>query len=467
MKKRTGDQSPTAGFTLTTPDTNSESAAAIRQYKKAKRKILPWQQDVLHHMMAKTPDGLWLHSRFGFSVPRQNGKNEIIAIREMYGLLNGERILHTAHRTSTTHAAWERLIFLLEKAEVEIDSTFRAFGKEHIYIGEGRVEFRTRTSVGGLGETYDTLIIDEAQEYRDDQESALKYTIVSSKNPQTIFLGTPPTPYSSGTIFPKLRRDILTGVRKNAGWMEWGVEQESDANDRELWYRTNPSLGYTLTERAIEDEIGEDTIDFNIQRLGLWIKYNQKSAISKKDWDHCLVSQLPHISGKLAVGIKYNRDGGYVALVIAGKTDTDQIFVEGIGCRNIREGNQWILRFLSSLGNQAAKIVADGANGQNILGEDMKRAGLKSPLFPTTHDVIVANAKFEQNLYAGKLLHMDQPAMTDIVTNCEKRAIGSAGGFGYRSIKIGADVSVLDAAILAQWALEEFGQTARKQKIFY
>lgn len=52
----------------------------------------------------------------------------------------------------------------------------------------------------------------------------------------------------------------------------------SDVNDVEAWYKTNPSLGTVLTERKIEDEIGEDTIDFNIQRLGLWIQYNLKIA---------------------------------------------------------------------------------------------------------------------------------------------------------------------------------------------
>ena len=78
--------------------------------------------------------GLWIHTKFGFSVPRRNGKNEVLLIREMYGLVElGEHILHTAHRTTTTHAAWERLYDRLGKLEgVEIVSSYRAYGKEHI-----------------------------------------------------------------------------------------------------------------------------------------------------------------------------------------------------------------------------------------------------------------------------------------------------------------------------------------------
>ena len=62
---------------------------------------------------------------------------------------------------------------------------------------------------------------------------------------------------------------------------------------------------------------------------------------------------------------------------------------------------------------------------------------------------------------------MTQPGVDDIVTNCEKRPIGSAGGFGYKSIKVGADISILDSIILANWGLEKFKEPKRKQKISY
>lgn len=162
--------------------------------------------------------GVWVHTKFGYSVPRRNGKNEIVAIREMYGLKKGERILHTAHRTTTTHSAWERLSNLLKKANIEVVSSYKAFGKEHLEVaGGGIIEFRTRTSKGGLGEGFDLLIIDEAQEYQDDQESALKYVVTDSKNPQTIFCGTPPTPVSSGTVLQNSVRQPWKDKRLTPG----------------------------------------------------------------------------------------------------------------------------------------------------------------------------------------------------------------------------------------------------------
>ncbi|MGI6205523.1 MAG: hypothetical protein ACOYJI_02670 [Anaerovoracaceae bacterium] len=206
MADRIGRQTPTRSFVLPYKKTSGEEA--IQLYERSGRKAMDWQKLLVYDMLARNKTSEWTHMSFGYAVPRQNGKNEIVVIREMYGLLHGERILHTAHRTGTAHAAWERLVTVLTDAKL-IDpglkdkGLYRANEKEHIYLdayveGGGRIEFRTRTSKGGLGESYDLLVIDEAQEYQDDQKAALQYTISASENPQTVLCGTPPTVSSVG-----------------------------------------------------------------------------------------------------------------------------------------------------------------------------------------------------------------------------------------------------------------------------
>ena len=463
METRQGRQTPTQSVVLSYSKTQGEEA--VQLYEKTKRKAQPWQQLLTYDVLAVNEDGLWTHTRFGYSLPRRNGKNEIIAMREMYGLQHGEQILHTAHRTSTTHTAWLRLYKFLKLAGVEITSVYRAFGKEHISVaGGGNIEFRTRTSKGGLGEGYDLLVIDEAQEYQDDQESALKYVVTDSKNPQTIFCGTPPTPISSGTVFTKFRASTLAGENQNAGWAEWSIEDQADPNDRDLWYETNPSLGYILTERSIADEVGGDAIDFNIQRLGLWIRYNQKSAITDTEWAALKVATLPQLTGKLYVGIKYSHDGNSVAMSIAVKTTAGKRFIEAIDCRPTRAGNAWIIAFLKKA--EWKKVIVDGANGQQLLESDMKDAKLKKPVLPKVRDVIAANATFEQAVFQGMIMHMEQPSLAAVIGNCEKRAIGSNGGFGYKSINPEREIALMDSVILAQWAASE-SKEAVKQKIGY
>ena len=232
----------------------------------------------------------------------------MVLARCIYGLANGERILYTAHRTSTAHSIWDRLSSLCAKTDIEITSSFRAFGKEHLYTEDSAIEFRTRTSTGGLGEGYDLLIIDEAQEYTPEHETALKYVVTDSPNPQTIMFGTPPTAISAGTVFPNYRKRVLQSESYESGWAEWSVSEMSPVDDVDLWYETNPSLGTILKERTIRSEIGEDKTDFNIQRLGLWIKYNQKSAISRNEWEQLETPKLPKLTGPLFAGIKFGID---------------------------------------------------------------------------------------------------------------------------------------------------------------
>lgn len=416
-EKRLGRQTPTQSVVLPYSETKGQEASEL--YALTGNNLLEWQQLLQSDIMAVNDEGLWVHQKYGYSIPRRNGKSENVLARCLWGLKNNERILYTAHRATTSHAVWERLDRMCEKAQIHISSSFKAFGKEHLYASDGGVvEFRTRTSSGGLGEGYDVLIIDEAQEYTEAQETSLKYIVSDSDNPQTIMLGTPPTVVSAGTVFVKYRETVLSGKGFDSGWAEWSVPKQMPADDIESWYEANPSLGTILTERKIRAEITTDDIDFNIQRLGLWLKYNQKSEISKAEWEALRVSAKPQLKGDVFAGIKYGHSGEYVAMSVAIKTTEGKIFVESIDCRPIRAGNEWIIEYLISM--KPKKVVVDGANGQQILANDMKEAGLKEPELPTVKEIITANASFEQGLFQNTICHANQPSLTQSVSNCEK-----------------------------------------------
>lgn len=468
---RLGRQTPTQSVVLPYDDTLGDKA--IEKYNDSGRTAQQWQELLMYDIMAVNSDKLWTHMKFGYSVPRRNGKSELLIIRECWGLINGERVLHTAHRTTTSHSTWEKVIERLSKmgyTEKEDFKTTKQFGLERIewLTGEGVINFRTRSSKGGLGEGYDLLIIDEAQEYTSDQESALKYVVTDSRNPQTIMCGTPPTAVSSGSVFLNYRKNTLCGNSTDCGWAEWSVPELTDAHNVDLWYETNPSLGTILSERKIRSELGDpvnDKTDDNIQRLGLWIKYNQKSAISRKEWQEAQTDSRPVITAdtKLFIGVKYSKKAS-VSVAVALKNG-DRIFVEAVDCRSVREGNGWIIPYLRN--PRVQQIVIDGAGGQAVLESDIKDAGIKkSVVLPKVSQVIEANALFEQNFFAGKIIHSQQPALEQAVANCEHRAIGTGGGFGYNSILEGADISLLEAVSLAHHACAS-AKEKKKQKVSY
>lgn len=464
--KRLGRQTPTKSVVL--PYENTYGQEAIDIYEKTGRQAQDWQKLLIYDMLSYNDEGLWVHTKFGYSVPRRNGKNEVITIREMYGLIEGEQVLHTAHRTPTSSSAFYRLLKLLEDAGYKDKQDYIAhkqYGLETIEFpsSDGKVSFRTRTSKGGLGEGFDLMIIDEAQEYQDDQETTLKYVVSSSKNPQTLFCGTPPTMVSSGTVFMKMRNKALSGETENTGWAEWSVDSMTDVHDVEAWYETNPSLGTIFTERIIKDEIGDDDLDFNIQRLGYWSKKNLKSFISEVQWNECKLTSLPELKGKLYVGIKFGIDGQNVAMSIACKTTNEKVFVESIDCQPRLNGNKWMLRFLKQA--DIASITIDG-NGSATLEEELKDLKLKHIIIPKTSEVITANDVFKTSLDQGLVVHMGQPSLAQSVSNCQKRLIGSQGGYGYQSIKEGIDICLMESMVFAFWQAKT-AKERRKQVINY
>lgn len=476
--KRIGRQTPTTSVIL--PYEKTFGNEAIELYNQSKRTAHEWQELLTYDIMAVNQDNLWIHQKFGFSVPRRNGKNEIDVIREAWGLIHGEKICHTAHRTTTSHQAWDRLCKVMsEIGYVELGRSkkneeipeksyrvIRQYGLEQIVVTNGGTAvFRTRTANGGLGEGFDLLVIDEAQEYTEAQDTALKYTVSDSMNPQTIFCGTPPTLVSVGTVFPKMREKALQGKSYDTGWAEWSVENKPrKLDDVETWYETNPSMGYHLDERKIRAELGDDELDFIIQRLGFWFQYNLKSEITEEEWLSLKCESKPELVGKLYVGIKYAKDGKNVAMSIAVKTTDDKVFVESIDCRSVKSGNAWIIAFLRKA--DVMKVIVDGSGQQQILAAEMKDADIsRKPVLPTVAQVEVANATFEKSLESRNICHMNQPSLTWVVSNCEKRAIGTRGGFGYKAIKEGPEIALMDSMILAYWACVSDKKPKVKQQI--
>lgn len=452
---------------------------AIDLYKATGQALMKWQELQIKAIMA-VKDGLWQFMKYGISLARRNGKGEVLAAREFIGIVElNEKICHTAHRTTTSHDAFNRLYALLKKAGFEEHSRKRKempehsffaskqYGLEHIEIsGGGIIDFRTRTDNGGLGEGFDLLIIDEAQEYTSKQESALSYTVSASQNPQIILVGTPPTATSNGDVFGRLRKTVIQGTApEEVGWAEWSIGQRTeDIENVDNWYETNPSLGQILRERNIRAELSNGVDDFNIQRLGLWLEYSQQSAISRAEWELLKVDKVPQLKPKRYLGIKYGHDGHNVAVSIASKTEDGRVFVECIDCRPIRNGNGWIFDFLHN--PKISGVAIDGANGQTILANAMKEHGYIKPILPKVAEMITANAMWEQGIVQKDICHRGQPTLASVVANCDKRTIGSQGGFGYKSLLDIYDISVMDSAILAYW-LASTSKEAAPQKIQY
>ena len=67
---RRGRQTPTQSVVI--PYSDTKGPDAIKLYKKTGNELLEWQQLIACDIMAVNKEGLWVHQKYGYSVPRRN-----------------------------------------------------------------------------------------------------------------------------------------------------------------------------------------------------------------------------------------------------------------------------------------------------------------------------------------------------------------------------------------------------------
>ncbi|SEI44918.1 hypothetical protein SAMN04487917_101351 [Arthrobacter sp. yr096] len=256
-----------------------------------------WQQKVVRAWLRTTTTGKWCSGTWGVSVPRQNGKNGSLEAVELYMLVElGLKILHTSHLLTSARKAFKRLLQFFGQKVNDPNARFpelnamvveirKTNGQEAIVLDNGGlIELGARTGGAGRGSSFDVLVIDEAQEYEEDEQEALKPTISAAPggDPVTIFMGTPPRDLSErGEPFVRVRNNAVTGKNKRAAWVEHSARGDVDKMDetelavfvRDLTNAAdaNPALGIRISMETIEDELNEfSPRSYARERLNMW-----------------------------------------------------------------------------------------------------------------------------------------------------------------------------------------------------
>lgn len=434
-----------------------------------------WQLDVLRSWLAVDSKGRLRCGRVGVSVPRQNGKNAILEIVELFKMVaQGRKVLHTAHEVKTARKAFLRLasFFENERKYPELAGLLvevrRANGQEAIVLSNGgSCEFVARSRGSARGFTVDDLVMDEAQELTDEQLEALLPTISAAPqgDPQQVYTGTPPGPNSNGDVFSRVRRAGVEGKDRRLCWFEWSIPDDVRPNVavkswRELAAETNPALGVRLNMQTVKDELGAMSAEgFCRERLGKWdLGMTGTKAIEFAKWRRLTISsdEAP-VDGRVAYGVRFSVDGQVAALAAARRpADGGPIHVEGVEVFDMAAGIGPLLDFLVPRASSAAQIAIDGKSGADMLIQALRDAGVKNKkliikMVPDT--VTAACAELLQALTDMSLSHIGQPVLNHQVEIATARKIGNFGGFGWGAPE-GENVALLEAATYAVWAVK-------------
>lgn len=438
-------------------------------------KLLPWQKAILYRWLAVIEDDdgnmVWANPDAGLSVPRQNGKSELLIARIIGGMVFlGEAVVYTAQSVNTVEEIKRRVMRFFYDAEQEIrellTDEFNGEPRSLDYIelrNRGRCVFRTRTRTNGLGATNDVLLIDEAQEYTDAQQEALLPTLAAGKrqNRQTISVGTPPTAGTSGTVWVRTRNKVLDGKIVNYCWQEWSVEIITDPGDVNAWYETNPSLGYFLMVTAVRNEAGQMATDsFNKMRLGWYAGVENQRAISDDLWNPLAITQvdLPD-NPSLVYAIKFAPDGSAVSLSVGVNMPNGKVHVELIERKPMSAGTTWLVVWLLDRWRRANKIIIDGASGTMLLVEELTRSEKrisKRILTPNVREAGAAFGGFYTAVEQGTITHYNQPALNMSIRTVKRRPIGRDGMFGYAAMNSDIQSDPTESVALAHYGAVRF-----------
>lgn len=473
-----GSQEPRIKIEPERITTDGEDAALLMaEYG---QKLDKWQADVLDCWLGRDKNGKRNVTSGGLSCPRQNGKNSCLEAREFYGMVvDGEKILHTAHQVRTSKKSFRRLAAMFtDKRHPEITDIVKQIrytnGEEQIELDNGgSIEFSARSRQAARGFDGISLVVyDEAQELTDDQVEAIMATLSASATGtrQILYTGTPPYPGCPGEVFRRRRTVCTTDAGKHDSWHEWSVAADSidkiKIDDPTLWYMTNPALGIRLDEEFTAEEMRSMSPDgFARERLGWWaptISREENYAIPEAVWDACR-STDPKPEGKTAYGVKFSADGAEVCLCGAVIPKDGKARISLIERRPTGSGTQWLADWLNERYAKAACVVIDGRNGVDVLVDKIaptwKMKG--SVIRPTARDVIASVSTLTDALNEKTVTWYEgQEILRESAVTSVKRSIAGGWGFG------GDNSTPIEAAALALWGAKNSKRDpAKKMRI--
>ena len=434
----------------------------------------PWQRTVLNDWLALDDNGNLLNSLCVLAVPRQCGKTGVCDPRETWGLVHRcEQILHTAQEFQTAQKAFNRLRKKFGSCKNDPNAEFPELNRlvDHYTTSANQmvldlkngahIEFRTRGSNSdmGRGGTFDLVVIDEAQSYTDAQDAALSplNSAAPSGQPQTILMGTVPTPESAykGEKFASIRSSMHDSPMKGDCIHEWGWPKfDADSvGNIELWYEYNPSLGMCLLEAGLQKDFRMMRPEtFAREHLGWWPESAvMQYAIKESDWNACKIDN-PSKDGLVVYAVKFSPDGSIGSMAACHKPDEGKPFVYVVESRSMSGGLGWFEKTLSENHKKAAQIVIDGQSNAQALTDRLISAGVphKTIIRPRTGDVIAACSWLSNAVKERRITHYGQQALDASATKTKKRRIGVNGGWGFQSTE-DADASLIEACALAYW----------------
>lgn len=462
-----------------------------------------WQKPIVIDWLTRDRSRKWAHGTCAVAVPRQNGKNATIEIRELYGLIVlGEAILHTAHELKTARQHWRRLRYFFgdrvddPKAKFpELNGLIKEIrntnGQEAIFLKDvcnscddladdcecetprhrkgGSIEIIARSDGSGRGFTVDLIVIDEAQHLSDEDLEAILPAKSSAPlgNPQVIYAGTPPDPEKvrsgKGEAWLRTRTRSLRKGTKRISWTEYGVPDGPmpDIDDLDLLHATNPSLGvrhangsHGLTMTAVRDERAQlSDAGYARERYGWWgdTSTTNRGVIDMTKWGELKVAQADvPTRGLIVVDVSPNLEWSSIGLATDGPDGRPLVLIHR------GEGSGWVADRVAKLVGDLTKTLEVALTpAAHVFSPDLTALKVEHRLLTGT-EVSRGCTAFQTMVKEAAVTHVNQGELNDAVRTAVTRYVGTSGlqQWDDRGRKVDITPLVVASVAAQRWAAE-------------
>lgn len=379
--------------------------------------LLPWQKWLLIHMLELLPDNSLRFRYVVVLVARQNGKSTlsvVLALWFMY-VYGFKLILGTAQDLDTAEEVWQQAVNLVTELDDD-DEPVRpelydlherivmVNGKKSLELKTGeRYKVKAASRRGGRGLSGDLVNLDELREHQSwDAWGAITKTTMARA--MALILAWSNAGDAASVVLRYLRKmahatlgdpdglnadeapaipddeddELALDDDDSLAIFEWSAPPGCDVRDRAGWAQANPSLGYTITERAIASSCKTDPEwVFRTEVLCQWSDGTLDGPFPAGSWESTLDSGSEVAEGGQIVScldLSWNRSTAHIG--IAGNR------ADGIGHVEVvasRAGTDWVVPWYTDETKPHRKVwpvVIQVGSPAWSLAEPLREAGI-------------------------------------------------------------------------------------------
>lgn len=394
---------------------------------------MAWQELVLADMLTERPDGKHLFKQVAIDIPRQNGKGNVIAARQLFGILYGgdKLVIHSAHEFDTAREHFLRLKGYIEESPLlsgKVRKVYDANGVESIVFTNGaRLKFKARNNGSGRGFSGDGVWFDEAMVTRKGVFTSLLPALSARKNPQVFYVGSAPV---IGPESDEWRKVITDGRKGHSGlyFVEWSAELGADLESDDVLRACNPGEGVTVDIewcREVErSRLSDD--DWGRERFGIWDPEEAKPQDIPADNWKAIQDALATPGDPLSFAVEMTPDRMTASIVAVGP-DADGVPVGVVVEHRDRDhAPSWLIPALAALlARDPKNIVIDPKSAAGTLIPDLELAGVTVTECPLRDHIQAAAGLFDAILGGEVKVRPSEPLDAAVSTARRRDVAGS------------------------------------------